>query len=61
MQIKKWVYFETQNEKTEFIKLIRSSSTEIEAIQKVSDKYPNMSLYDVQDAVKNFIKELGKK
>lgn len=61
MQIKKWVYFETQNEKTEFIKLIRSSNTEIEAIQKVSDKYPNMSLYDVQDAVKNFIKELGKK
>lgn len=61
MQIKKWVYFDTQNEKTEFIRLLRSSNTEIEAIQKVSDKYPDMSLYDIEDAVKNFIKEIGKK
>lgn len=60
MQIRKWVYFETKNEKTEFIRIIQSSRTDIEAIQKISDKYPEISLFDIEDAVKNFIKELGK-
>lgn len=58
MKIKKWVHFDGNNEKNEFLGIIRNSRTEMEAIQRVMQKY-SLDIYDAQDAVNNFIKEIG--
>lgn len=59
MQIKKWVHFDGNNEKSEFVNLIRTCHSEMEAVQKVMEKF-SLSIYDAQDAVINFIKEIGR-
>lgn len=61
MQIKYYAWFETKSEKTELLQLIRESRSDIEAIGKILQKYPNVKLNEAQGIVKNFKKEINKK
>lgn len=60
MQIRYFAWFETKHEKTEFIKLLNSCRSDIEAVNKVSERYPELSYSKVQGVVDNFKKEIGK-
>lgn len=60
MQIRYFAWFETKHEKTEFIKLLNSCRSDIEAVNKVSEKYPELPYSKVQGVVDNFKKEIGK-
>lgn len=61
MQVRYFAWFETKHEKTEFIKLLNSCRSEMEAIGKVMDKYTNLSMSQVHGIVDNFKKEINKK
>jgi hypothetical protein len=61
MQVKYYAWFETKHEKTEFIKLLNSCRSEMEAFAKVMDKYPNLSISQVNGIVENFKNEINKK
>lgn len=61
MQIKYYAWFETKSEKTELLQLIRESRSDIEAINKILQKYPNVKLNEVKGIVENFKKEINKK
>lgn len=54
MQIKYYAYFESKGEKTEFINLLRNSRTDIEAINKISAKYPDLPLSKINGIIDNF-------
>lgn len=60
MQIRYFAWFETKHEKTEFIKLLNSCRSDIEAVNKVSERYPELPYSKVQGVVDNFKKEIGK-
>lgn len=61
MQVKYYAWFETKHEKTEFIHLLNSCRSEMEAFAKVMDKYPNLSISQVNGIVENFKTEINKK
>ena len=60
MQIRYFAWFETKHEKTEFIKLLNSCRSDIEAVNKVSERYPELPYSKVQGVVDNYKKEIGK-
>ena len=60
MQIRYFAWFETKHENTEFIKLLNSCRSDIEAVNKVSERYPELPYSKVQGVVDNFKKEIGK-
>ncbi len=60
MKVRYFAWFENRAEKTEFIKLINSSKSDIDAINKISKKYPELSLSEVSGIVSNFKKEINK-
>ena len=60
MQIRYFAWFETKHEKTEFIELLNSCRSDIEAVNKVSERYPELPYSKVQGVVDNFKKEIGK-
>ena len=61
MQVRYFAWFETKHEKTEFIQLLNSCRSDVEAITKVMDKYPNLSVSQVNGIVDNFKNEINKK
>lgn len=60
MQVRYFAWFDNQSEKTEFIKIINSSKSEIDAVNKVMAKYPNLSISQINGIVQNFKKEINK-
>lgn len=59
MQIKYYAYFESKGEKTEFINLLRNSRNDIEAINKISAKYPDLPLSKINGIIENFKKYIN--
>lgn len=60
MRVKYFAWFESKHEKTEFIKLIRSSKSDIDALNRVMSKYPEISLAEASGVVDNFKNEIDK-
>lgn len=60
MRIRYFAWFDSKAEKNEFIGLINSSRSDIEAIRKVMDKYPELKMAEAAGVVDNFKKELNK-
>lgn len=54
MQIRYYAYFDTKGEKTEFINLLRNCKNDIEAINAISKKYPDLPLTKISGIVENF-------
>lgn len=61
MRVKYFAWFETKHEKTEFVNLIKSCRSDMEAIGKVMDKYPNLNMSEAAGIVDNFKKEINTK
>lgn len=61
MRVRYFAWFETKHEKTEFINLIRSCRSDMEAVGKVMDKYPKLSITEAAGIVDNFKKEINAK
>lgn len=59
MQVRYYAWFESQHEKTEFIKLLNSCRNGIDALNKVSEKYPDISISQVNGIVQNFKKHIN--
>lgn len=61
MRVRYFAWFETKHEKTEFVNLIKSCRSDMEAIGKVMDKYPNLNMSEAAGIVDNFKKEINTK
>lgn len=59
MQIKYYAYFESKGEKTEFINILRNSRNDIEAVNKILAKYPELSPSKVNGIIDNFKKYIN--
>ena len=55
-----WVWFDSRQEEREFNKMLNESKSDIEAIGKVMDKYPQLTMDQVSGIVDNFKKEINK-
>ena len=55
-----WVWFDSRQEEREFKKMLNESKSDIEAIGKVMDKYPHLTMDQVSGIVDNFKKEINK-
>jgi hypothetical protein len=61
MRVRYFAWFETKHEKTEFVNLIKSCRSDMEAIGKVMDKYPDLNMSEAAGIVDNFKKEINTK
>lgn len=61
MQVKYFAWFESKHEKTEFINLLNSCRSDVEAINKVLQANPTLKTAEAAGIVDNFKKELNKK
>ena len=61
MRIRYFAWFDSKAERTEFISILNQSRSESEAISKLLDKYPDLSMYAISGVVSNFVKEINKK
>ena len=55
-----WVWFDSKQEEREFKHMLNESKSDIEAIGKVMDKYPQLTMDQVSGIVDNFKKEIHK-
>ena len=55
-----WVWFDSKQEEREFKRTLNESRSDIEAIGKVMDKYPDLTMDQVSGIVDNFKKEINK-
>lgn len=55
-----WVWFDSKQEEREFKKLLNESVSDIDAIGKVMDKYPSLTMEQAEGVVNNFKKEINK-
>lgn len=60
MEVRWFAWFETKHEKTEFTRLLNGCVNDIEAISKVMNKYPNLSVDQAKGLVENFKNEINK-
>lgn len=60
MHVRYFAWFDSKAEKNEFLSLINSSRSDIEAIRKVMDKYPELKMAEAAGLVDNFKNELNK-
>lgn len=60
MQVRYFAWFDSKHERTEFLNLLRSCKSDIEATRKVLDKYPHLKLNEARGIVDNFKKEIDK-
>lgn len=61
MRIRYFAWFDSKAERTEFISILNQSRSESEAISKLLDKYPDLSMSAISGVVNNFLKEINKK
>lgn len=59
MRVRYFAWFDSKNERTEFINLLRSAKSDIDAVNKVMQKYPELTLSEVSGIVNNFKKEIN--
>ena len=59
MRVSYFVWFDSKHERTEFINLLRSAKSDIDAVNKVMQKYPELTLSEVSGIVNNFKKEIN--
>lgn len=55
-----WVWFDSKQEEREFKKLLNESVSDIDAISRVMDKYPEFTMNQAEGVVNNFKKEINK-
>lgn len=55
-----WVWFDSRQEEREFKKMLNESKSDMDAISKVMDKYPQLTMDQVSGIVDNFKKEINK-
>lgn len=60
MRVKYFAWFDSKHEKTEFINLLRTCRSDIEATSKLMQKYPDLKMSEVAGIVDNFKQEIGK-
>lgn len=60
MRIVYWAWFDNKQEQKEFLEILHSSKSDIEAISKLCNKYPDISMPKISGVVDNFKKEIGK-
>lgn len=56
-----WAWFDTKQEEREFKKMLNESQSDMEAVMKVMEKYPDLSMDQISGIVSNFKKEIGKR
>lgn len=59
MRVRYFAWFDSKPERTEFINLLRSAKSDIDAVNKVMQKYPELTLSEVSGIVNNFKKEIN--
>lgn len=59
MHVRYFAWFDSKQERTEFINLLRSAKSDIDAVNKVMQKYPELTLSEVSGIVNNFKKEIN--
>lgn len=59
MRVRYFAWFDSKRERTEFINLLRSAKSDIDAVNKVMQKYPELTLSEVSGIVNNFKKEIN--
>lgn len=59
MRVRYFAWFDSKCERTEFINLLRSAKSDIDAVNKVMQKYPELTLSEVSGIVNNFKKEIN--
>lgn len=60
MRVKYFAWFNSREERREFISILNSSRTDIEAVSKLLKKYPEIRQAELAGVVDNFKKELNK-
>lgn len=60
MRVRYFAWFDSKAEKNEFISLLNGSRSDMEAIGKLLEKYPELKMTEVAGIVDNFKKELNK-
>lgn len=60
MHVRYFAWFDSKHERTEFINLLKSAKSDVDAVNKVMNKYPELSLSEVSGIVNNFKKEINK-
>ena len=61
MKVRYFAWFESKKERQEFIELLNSCTSDIDALNRVADKYPELSMTQVYAIVENFKQEINKK
>ena len=61
MRIRYFAWFDSKAERTEFLSILNQSRSETEAISKLLDKYPDLTMSELSGIVDNFKKEINKK
>lgn len=59
MHVRYFAWFDSKHERTEFINLLRSAKSDVDAVNKVMQKYPELTLSEVSGIVNNFKKEIN--
>lgn len=59
MRVRYFAWFDSKHERAEFINLLRSAKSDIDAVNKVMQKYPELTLSEVSGIVNNFKKEIN--
>ncbi len=59
MHVRYFAWFDSKHEKTEFINLLKSAKSDVDAVNKVMQKYPDLTLSEVSGIVNNFKKEIN--
>ena len=59
MRVRYFAWFDSKHESTEFINFLRSAKSDIDAVNKVMQKYPELTLSEVSGIVNNFKKEIN--
>ena len=57
MRIRYFAWFDSKAERTEFISILNQSRSESEAISKLLDKYPDLSMSAISGVVSNFVNQ----
>lgn len=60
MHVRYFAWFDSKHERTEFINLLKSAKSDVDAVNKVMNRYPELSLSEVSGIVNNFKKEINK-
>lgn len=60
MHVRYFAWFNTKTEKTNFIKTLNESRSEVEAINKLMSIYPELKMSEIAGVVNNFKNEINK-